>query len=107
MRILIATILAAGVALSPAPAAAQATNAATTANTAAPAPETDVNLTTDVQPVDSNLVATTEAAPPADVAAADTAAVTPVPRKRPQPFPWGLLGVLGLLGLLGRRRADR
>jgi MYXO-CTERM domain-containing protein len=100
MRIPIAMMLAAAVAVSPVPAMAQDNNVATTeaANDAAPAPA-DANMTA----ADVN-AAIAEAAPPADTAVANDAAVAPAPAPRSRPFPWGVLGLVGLIGLLGRRR---
>ena len=107
MRTLIATVFAAALALSPAPALAQetnATNATDPANIAVPEPGTDANLSTAVPPAD-NMMATTEVPPVADPAlTADTA--VPAEDDRDGGVPWGLLGLLGLVGLLGRRRSS-
>ncbi len=106
MRTLIATVFAAALALSPASALAQetnATNATDPANIAAPEPGTDANLSTAVPPTD-NMMAT-ELPPVADPAlTADTA--MPAEDDRDGGVPWGLLGLLGLVGLLGRRRSS-
>ena len=105
MRIPIAMMLAATVALSPAPLMAQAYNDTTTANTAAPAPEADANTAAAVPPADANMAMPTDVAPVDDTAMANAAA--PATDNRRKGFPWGVLGLLGLVGLLGRRRADR
>ena len=104
MRTCIATVFAAALVLSPAPALAQDTNVANAANTAAPAPEADANLSTALPPTDNNLMATTEVPPVDDTAM--TPEATPV-RDRDRGIPWGLLGLLGLAGLLGRSRSSR
>lgn len=106
MRTTIAIILAAAIAVSAAPAAAQEANTAYTANTAAPAPapETDANLDAAVPPADDTAMMTTEM-PATDTMVTEDAAAMPTPRRRSQSMPWGLLGLLGLVGLLGRRRA--
>lgn len=94
MRIPLAMMLAAVVAVSPVSALAQDNAAATTAdaaNLAAPAPE------------DANAVVTDEAAA-TDIAIANEAAAMPAPAPRSQPFPWGVIGLIGLIGLLGSRR---
>ncbi len=100
MRIPIAMMLAAAVAVSPVPALAQENNAAVAdaANVAAPTPE-DANAAA----ADANLLVT-DMAPPTDTALANDTAAMPAPAPRSQPFPWGVIGLIGLFGLLGRRR---
>jgi len=101
MRIPIAMMLAAAVAVSPVPAMAQDNNVAAAndaANVAAPVPA-DANMTA----ADVN-AAVGEAAPPADTAMTNDATVAPAPAPRSRPFPWGVIGLIGLVGLLGRRR---
>lgn len=103
MRIPIALMLAAAVAVSPVPALAQDNNAADAANTAAPAPA-DANTTAANTAADANMVAT-DLAPPTETALANDAAAMPAPTPPSRPFPWGVIGLVGLIGLLGRRRA--
>lgn len=101
MRMPIAMMLAAAIAVSPLPALAQDNAAATTADTAdvaAPAPE-DANAVA----ADANIVAI-EMAPPTAIAPANDAAAMPAPAPRGRPFPWGVIGLIGLIGLLGSRR---
>ena len=105
MRRTIAIILAATVALGAAPAAAQDTNVADTANIAAPAPEADTDVSAGLPPADDNLVMTNDL-PPLDDTSMDMDAVAPAPRERERGFPWGVLGLLGLVGLLGRGRSS-
>ena len=101
MRIPIAMMLAATVALSPAPAAAQDNQAAASANTAAPAPA-DANMAANVTPAD-NMAGATQMPPPDETAVANDAYATPPASGRGRTFPWGLLGLLGLAGLIPRR----
>ena len=109
MRTFIATMFAATLALSPAAAAAQETNAANAidaANTVAPAPGTDTNLSTTLPPTDNGAMVATDVPPVADPAmTADTA--MPAERDDDRGFPWGVLGLLGLIGLLGRNRSSQ
>src|SRR5688500_12649895 len=105
MRIPIAILVAASLAVSAAPAPAQETNAANVAETTATAPGADTNMVGAVPPIDGNAAVT--ALPPAET-------IAPVEEPMPEPrarrdrgFPWGLLGLLGLVGLLGRRRGER
>jgi hypothetical protein len=98
MRIPIALMLAAAVAVSPVPALAQDNNAA---DAAAPAPA-DVNMAAE-NTADANMVVT-DLAPPTDTAIANDAAAMPAPTPPSRPFPWGVIGLVGLIGLLGRRR---
>ena len=107
MRTTIAIILAASIAVSATPVAAQEANTAYTANTAAPAPapETDANVDATVPPADGNAVTTTEVAPATDTMVTEEP-TEPAPRPRDRSLPWGLLGLLGLVGLLGRRRSE-
>lgn len=105
MRTPIAIMLAASLAFSAAPAAAQETNTADAANTTAPA--TDANMTAAVPPADANMAVTTTGAE-SDALAMAEEPYTAAPRaKRDKGIPWGLLGLLGLVGLLGRRRSDQ
>lgn len=99
MRIPIALMLAAAVAVSPVPAFAQDNNAADAANTAAPAPADD-----NMAAADANMVVP-DLAPPTDTAIANDAAAMPAPTPPSRPFPWGVIGLVGLIGLLGRRRS--
>ena len=101
MRIPIAMMLAATVALSSVPAAAQDNQAAPSANAAAPAPA-DANAAAAVTPAD-NMAATTEMPPPDETAVANDAYAPPPASGRGRTFPWGLLGLLGLAGLISRR----
>ena len=101
MRIPIAMMLAATLAVAPMPALAQATNAVSApdaANTAATAPA-DANMAAP----DANMMAT-DMAPPTDTAMTSDAAGMPAPAPNSRPFPWGVIGLVGLVGLLGRRR---
>lgn len=101
MRISIAMMFAAVIAVTPVPALAQDNIAAATAeaaNVAAPAPA-DANMAA----ADAN--AAIDMAPPTDTAMANDAAAMPAPAPKSRPFPWGVLGLVGLVGLLGRRRS--
>ena len=88
MRIPIAMMLAAAVAVTPVPAVAQDNNAATTeaANAAAPA-AADANAATPAA-ADANMMAT-DLAPPTDTAMANDAAATPAPAPRSRAVPVG------------------
>ena len=88
-----ALILAALVAVSPAPSLAQATNGNA---------DNSVIRNTDSVTTVGNGSATTS-----DTVTNET--VVPVatqPEREDHDFPWGLLGLLGLAGLLGRKRRD-
>lgn len=105
MRIPLAILLAASLAVSATPAAAQETNAANSAETTAPAPGADANMIA-VPPADANMAVTTTDVAPAEPV---TMAEEPVAAPRAAPargFPWGLIGLVGLVGLLGRRRSN-
>ena len=101
MRIHIAMILAATVAVAPVPAMAQDNQAATnaeTANAATPA-AADANM----MGGDENSMGA-EMSPPADTMMANDVAAMPAPPPPARPFPWGVIGLVGLIGLMGRRR---